>query len=481
MTEKQASIIKNTTFLSGAFIIQKILAFIYFVLIARFLEVDEVGKYTFALSFTTIFAVFIDLGLSSVLTRETARDKRLAKNYLSSIFSLKIILSALVYLAVVIVVNLMNYPTLTKQLVYISGIVMFIDSFTLSVYAIFRGLQRLKYEALGIILNQVIIVVFGITILYLSGSVRLLISVFLLGSIFNLIYSATLLYKKANVKFTLSFDKKLLQYLFKLSAPFAVMGIFTRIYSNIDAVLISKLIGDKFLGFYSVAYKIPFALQFIPSAFAASLYPAMSKFFVKSKSSLQKTFEKAMFFLMIFSVPIAMGIFSLSDQIITKFYGSEYESSIIVLQVLILGLVFIFLNFPIGSLMNACNYQTINTILLGVTMIINIIANLILLPRYGIVGAAIAFLCSHGFMFVSGLIVANRIIKYDKIFLLIKFLKTILAAALMVVSIYIVKDYYHLAVSIMIGGVVYAFILFIIKGFTKSDVMILYNSFFKKK
>ena len=71
--EKKASIAKNTTFYTGALIVQKVLAFVYFSLIARFMGVEDTGKYTFALSFTTMFAIFIDLGLAPVLTREIAK------------------------------------------------------------------------------------------------------------------------------------------------------------------------------------------------------------------------------------------------------------------------------------------------------------------------------------------------------------------------------------------------------------------------
>jgi len=63
MSDSQ-KIVKNTSYLTGAFIIQKVLAFIYFTILARVIGVDNVGKYTFALSYALIWAVFMDSGLA---------------------------------------------------------------------------------------------------------------------------------------------------------------------------------------------------------------------------------------------------------------------------------------------------------------------------------------------------------------------------------------------------------------------------------
>ena len=94
------SVARNTTYYTAALIFQKILAFIYFSLIARFLGVEDTGKYTFALTFTTLFAIFIDLGLGPVLTREIAKAKEKTGQYLSNILALKIPLTCITYLLV---------------------------------------------------------------------------------------------------------------------------------------------------------------------------------------------------------------------------------------------------------------------------------------------------------------------------------------------------------------------------------------------
>ena len=82
MSERQLA--KNTIFYSAALAGQKALSFVYFIILARALGVAGQGRFTLALSFTSLFAVLLDLGLSQILIRETARDKKNTEKYLAT-------------------------------------------------------------------------------------------------------------------------------------------------------------------------------------------------------------------------------------------------------------------------------------------------------------------------------------------------------------------------------------------------------------
>ena len=88
----KASITKNAAFMTLASIGQKIISFVYFAIIARNIGEEGTGRYFFALAFTTVFVVFVDLGLTSVLVREAAKTREKIQSYFSTILSVKIIL-----------------------------------------------------------------------------------------------------------------------------------------------------------------------------------------------------------------------------------------------------------------------------------------------------------------------------------------------------------------------------------------------------
>jgi len=478
-------IAKNTTFLTFAYVIQKILSFFYFIFIARMIGVDDVGKYTFAISFTTLSAVFIDWGLSQILIRESAKYKEKAQDYLSATLTFRLLASfvvyGLVFLGIGLFVNLAGYAEITKQLVYLSGIVMVLDSFTLGFWAMFRGFQNLKYESIGVVGNQLMVILIGVTALILKLPLHFLIIAFLGGSLFNLIFSAILVRKKLNLKLKFDWNKKLIWFLLKLSFPFALLAIFGRVYGYIDQVLLYFLSGEKELAWYTAAYKMIFALQFIPSAFAAAIFPAMSYFFVRSHEKLKDIFDKAMAYLTVLAIPMMFGLASLADRIIITAYKEEYLPSILVLQLLAIGLIFVFLNFPIGSLLNSADRQVTNTKLVGLTMVINLVLNLILIPQLHFIGACIAFLCSHGFLFFAGLFVARKIIPYSKRLLLFTFAKTVLSGGVMSLVIILIKENVNILISIGIGVIVYFVIMFLTKGLDKQDLIEFKKIFVRSK
>ena len=477
LTQKVA---KNTSYYTIALIIQKVISFGYFSYLAVQIGADSLGKYTFALSFTTIFAVIIDLGLANVITREIAKFQGKAGEYLTAVLAVKIPLSILTYLIVVGLINLMGNPEVTRQLVYISGIIMVIDSFTLTFYAIFRGFHNLRVESIGTIIFQILVAGSGIVLVQLTHDVRLLILAVLLGSAFNLFYSMILLLKRLKIKLTLKADKSLLKSLLIITIPFALAGIFTRVYGYIDSVFLHQFVSDEAVGHYSIPYKITFALQFIPLAFIAALYPAFSTFFNDSKEMLKMTFQKSIIYLAIIAVPITFGIMALADKVILHVYSEEYLASILPLQILMSSLTLLFINFPLGALLNACNRQVRNTINIGVVMVINIVLNLYLIPKYGVAGAASASSISTLIMFVLQLYVAGQIVKMDAWYLAKQFAKVLLAGIVMYLVIIYLKASVFYLLLIPAGAMVFFIVLFMTKSFTVKEFKELLKSISRK-
>ena len=136
--------------------------------------------------------------------------------------------------------------------------------------------------------------------------------------------------------------------------------------------------------------------QFLPLAFAAALYPTFSSQMAGDQTALKQTFDSSIWYMLILSVPIAFGLWAVAPEAV-QLAGSEYAASAIVLQSLVFVLIPIFLDFPVGSLLNAADRQSTKTWLMGITMVINIILNALFIPQFGIVGAAYAALVSFSF------------------------------------------------------------------------------------
>lgn len=460
---------RNASFLTIAYSMQKILAFVYFTFIARLVTEDSVGKYVFAISLTTIFSILIDLGLTSVFIREVARKKEALTQYLNHILSLKIPLALIAYAGALIAVIALHKEPLVVTMVALAGAVMIFDSFSLTFWGVFRGYQQLQYESVAIVINQICIFAVGLGGLVLGYPLWVLVAGLLAGSLFSFVFSFVLLVRRHQYRFHFDFSRNILKPLLLMALPFALAGIFTRVYSYIDQILLSTLIGDTELGWYSVAYKITFALQFIPSAFAASLYPAMSNYYEHAREKLAGIFEKSMYFLMVLSIPISVGTVVIASDLITLVYTQRYAESIITLQILILAMPAIFLAFPVGAMLNSCHKQHLNTINLGITMIINIILNIILIPRFAHVGASIAAVVSLYYLFFANMYFVKTITAYNHVYLWKSFFQAVVAALCMGGVVYVADEYIGLIPAILSGVIVYPIALYFFGGLQKSD------------
>jgi len=479
MPDKITNIAKNTSYFTFALVLQKVISFTYFILIARNLLPEDLGKYYFAISFTTIFAIFIDLGLANVLIREIAKCKEKASDFLSSALAIKIPLAILSLFALVVLINLMGYPELTRQLVYLSSICMILDSFTLIFFACSRGFHDLFFESIAAVAFQVIVMALGLTALYFNLDLRFLMLALAIASLSNFIYSACLIKYKWKIKIKREINLKLINLIIKITVPFGLFAIFQRLYMYLDSVLLSVLAGDKYVGLYQIAFKIIFALQFLPMAFTASLYPAFASYWANNKGQLVVTFERAMNYLIIISFPISVGIIALADKIILLF-KPEYGEAELSLRIIMVSLVFIFLNFPIGSLLNACDKQKINTANMAAALCLSIALNCILIPMYKNVGASITVVASNFFMFVLGMFWVSTIIKYNKLKIALTLFKVIISASAMALIALLLKSYLNIFLVIIISGLAYFIILFVFKGFRKADVISMYRAFVKK-
>lgn len=477
---KVENIAKNTSYLTLALILQKIISFTYFTLLAGYVGPASLGKYYLAISFTTIFAIFIDLGFTNVLTREVAKDQNKAESWLGNVISLKIPLSVLALAAVFILINILGYDSLTKNLVYVSAISMVLDSFTTTFFGVVRGFHNLKYESISSVIFQIIVLIVGYASLLLGGGLIPAMAALALASVFNFSYSLIIIRKRLKLTIRALYEKPLIKEIIMISWPFAAYAILQRLYTYFDSVLLSVLAGDVQVGLYQVAFKIIFALQFLPSAFTASLYPAMSAYWHGNRNQLLVSFERAMNYLIIISLPIIVGAIVLANKIILLFKAG-YGGAILPLQISIISLLFIFLNFPIGSLLNACDAQRKNTRNMAMVTIISITMNLLLIPYWQATGASLTVLATNFLLFILGILSVKKIIPYRLRKNSQTFLKVMAASIIMGLVILAGKAYLNIFVITILGGSIYFGCLFMFGGFSRADIESIIQSFKRKR
>lgn len=399
---------KNTTVLLIAQIVSYLLAFFYMVYAARYLGPVNLGILSFGLAFTGIFSIFTDLGLHLLTVREVARDKSLAPKYLANVSLMKIILVTFTFGLIALTINLMGYPEETIKVVYLLALSVIFMAFTQTFYSIFQALERMEYQAIGQMLNTVLIL--GGVIFAIKHSLNVVgfAALFSVASIVVLGYSFIVMRLKfSNPALTsaskvIASDWGFWKLTIKQSWMFAVGNMFAVIYFMIDRVMLSIMKGDAIVGYYSAAYNLINALSFIPAAFALALFPVMSNYFKTSPNSLNKVYQYSVRYMYLLALPIAVGTILLSKRIILIIYGAGFlPFSAQTLNILILAELLIFVEVIMSYMLISIDKQKITLLNAGVGATLNIGLNLLLIPRMSLTGAAIATVTSDIYFFIS--------------------------------------------------------------------------------
>jgi len=474
-------IVKNTILFTGALLGQKIISLGYFFYLSSRLGPEVLGAYVWALSFTTLFSIGMDLGLSPILIREAAKTDTQDEKYLRTVIGLKLPLIFITLIISLFVLFLTKSDPIIIALVLGATGVMLFDAFSLTFYSFLRSKQKLGYEAMGIIIFQMITLVGGVLLLELTGNIVMVMLSLTTASFVNMIYSGIIIKKKLGYSLRPMFDKPTVKYFFRIMPAFALSGIFVRIYNVSDSVLLGYMKDNASVGLFSIPAKAVTAFQaLIPGAFQATIYPSMSNYYATSRERLINLFEKSFNYLTFVSIPIALGLFIIAGPVLQNFWP-KYTEATLTFKVMALAIPFIFLAFPTGLLLRAADRQNANTLNRGIITVIAVVMNILLIPKYGVLGAGISYLVVNIILLFLDFIFVEKVIKYSKKNIIIYFCKTLLAGMGMLFVVDGVLYFTSVYVAVLAGAMSYLVFAVLLRIIKKNELEFLKNIFIKSK
>jgi O-antigen/teichoic acid export membrane protein len=384
---KEASLLFSSKFISAIF------AFLYTVLMARYLGSENFGVISYALAFTGIFAIFADFGLQNLSIREISRRKN-SKKYFENLLGIKVISSLATATFTLIITILFNYP-FEKTFVVLSIVIyMILNSFNGFYYAVHQAFQNYKYLSIFYLLNNVLMLLLVIVGIYFNTGIIYYAIIYAVSSLVVFLFNFKIILNYFG-RFKLDFEFKLLKEIFNESISFLLVGLFVVIYFKIDSVMISFMMGDYYVGLYNASYRIIDGLTYIlPSVIFSLVYPKMSKNY-NIKDALRKLYKKVLLISFFVGLCASLFVTLFSKEIILMIYGLEYLGSVSSLKILVWAFFVICISSITSGMLTAVNKQKIVAYSTGVGAFINVILNLILIPAYGLSGAAFATLATE--------------------------------------------------------------------------------------
>ncbi len=481
MEHSAGRIVKNTIIFTAALLVQKIIAFGNFLYLSSNLSPSVLGGYVWALSFTTMFGIISDLGLSYILIRDASKDQKDDEKYFQNVLGLKLPLIAVALASCLIVLFATKSDPQVISLVLLSSALMVFDGFSIVFYSFLRAKQLLTYESLGVIGFQIISFAGAVIALMNGKNITGVMAALAFAGFSNLIYSGIVFRKNFKFKFRPRFEKSAVKYFFRLMPAFALSGIFVRIYNASDSVILGYMKGDAAVGLFSIPAKAVTAFQaLIPGAFAATIYPSMANFYATSREKLVSLFEKSFNYLSLAAAPLAIGLYVIAEPVM-KFIWPKYISAVPTFQVMALALPFIFLAFPTGHLLRACDKQNVNTVNRGIIMVLSVGLNLLLVYYYGVFGAGVTFLIVNIVLLIADLAYVGKVIDYSRKNIIWYNFRVLIASFFMAVAVILSLKYLAFYFAIVIGMIIFVLACLALGVLNKKELIFLAESIKVKK
>ncbi|MEW6100980.1 MAG: flippase [Candidatus Omnitrophota bacterium] len=399
-----ARLIKNTGLMIAGRALRGLTEMFSMVILARYLGVANFGVYSFILAYLGFFSIIIDFGIDNILTREISKDRLRAGKLSANAIVIKLTLSIIAAGFACLFISIFDFPQATRILVYVASI-----SFIFYVRKLYELIFHIDLRVIYPVIAESAGGILKLTLFFLLIFFKAPILAFILALlIVHLLEFITIkTFSRSFIKPVYEIDFRLWKYFFNESWPLAATAVFVMAYTRINQLLIFKLKGEEALGFFAAAVSMAEVFNIVIASFMALAFPLLSRYFKEGDGRFEKIYKLSFKYMFLFILPFAAVISVFHQQITSLIYGQRFILTAGVLSILIWSEVFLFFGTIQSRILIAANKQKFDFFFTGLTAVVNLIINLIFIPKFGIIGAAIStvisfvFTCTIGYFFAE--------------------------------------------------------------------------------
>lgn len=348
---------------------------------------DGFGKLVFAQAIFLHFMLISDLGLQILGTRKIARENSKIMEYVSNILGLRLVLVIFSFFLISTLAYFIPGSLDMKYLILLYGIALFPMAFLLEWP--FQGTEEMHYIGIGRILKSFLYA--GLVFLLIKKQQQLLeVPVF---NFFAIFVSAVFMYfcfSKKYGKIRFSFDILIWKKYLKASLPMGLSFIMTTIYCQMDTVMLGFMKNTEVVGWYNAGYKIVFFFIAFGPLFGITILPTISRYYKESPKKLRSFLIRSAKLTSFIGLIFAVGGTLFGKQIMNLIYGPEYSEGVLAFQILIWSVFTIYTNVPFAFSLLGCDKQKEYMYSSTTGAVINLGLNFYLIPKYSLIGAAVA-------------------------------------------------------------------------------------------
>jgi O-antigen/teichoic acid export membrane protein len=388
------AVIHNSSWLIVDKIFRALLGLFVGAWVARYLGPADFGTLSYVIAYIAFFQAFSALGLDTIVIREIARHPKLAPFMLGSALLMRLCSSLIAFLVASVSVGF--FYGWESQLFWITVIISsslaFQSSDTIDLWFQSQSRNRLTVIvklAAYVVSNglKIIGILLGAPLVYFAALVTVEVMLIMVGLV--------ICYKKNPAAGDWNASRSVMKKLFMESWPFLLSGVCVIIYMRFDQILIKSFLGEASLGVYAAALPIASVWNALPVAICAGIAPFLARIRLQNPAKYKQVLQLIFKYLFMFSLLLSVLIGFFSDAIIDVLYGPAYADASMVLRVYIFTSIPVFLGVAQTLWITNEGRSVValkNTLLGGICAIS---MNFVLIPQFGLVGAAMAAVIAY--------------------------------------------------------------------------------------
>ncbi|MFK8185845.1 MAG: oligosaccharide flippase family protein [Phormidesmis sp.] len=377
------------------------LTLLFYILLARVLGPEAYEIFASAAALGAILSLFISLGFPDLLTREVALDPENGPKSTVHFLAVEAV-GALVVLALLWPISrVLRIEGDSLVIFYFVMLAEMSRSVLLTLRGLLKGSGQFRREMKLVTVERCVVVACSVVVLWLTQSLFWVVLTFALSRFLYVLGFFRYLSRRFDLRSPLSVQRSVSA--FKLAMPLALSGVLWIVFYQADILMIKAISAEGQAGFYSASYRI---MEVFSALYRVIFYVSFTRFSrsfmeetqqlgAKAKGQMTRQIYKTTLLLTLGILPIVLiaGLFQVT--LVTRLYGETFLPSVRSLAILLPSIsIFIFGELARYVIL-AMKQDRYLPPLLGSAVVLNIIVNLLLIPQFGAVGAAIATLVSE--------------------------------------------------------------------------------------
>ncbi len=455
--------LRNTALVLAARFLSRALALFTVVLTIHHLGAGRFGRFSLLVTIAAIVTVLIDLGFNSLYPREAARNPGEVSRYLGNLVTLRLLMGAVAF--AVLALALLPYGL--EYLAVPGFLMLLLQSYSGLLRQTFYAKQRVGFEAVGILLEAAVLLALTLAGIARGAHEDYFVWAYAATWAVSCLYIVAVLELRGMARLRPRFEWPLMRDWLKASLPFAMTFVITTIYFKSDQPILGLFRSSAEVGLYAAAYKPFEALLFIPVSMLNVVYPILGVFHRESPDRLLPGVERFFKLLLLVGWPLTVGTVVLAPGFARLLAYPQSEPALAILG---LGIVLMFVNNAFIGALNSIDRQAAFTGASVVSMVVNVGLNLVLIPFWGYIGAAISTVITEAVLLaVSWWLVKRHLARLP----LVRLSWRILVAGLVMgLAIWPFRSQGSVAaiVAVGVGAAVYALAVFVIRALDAGEL-----------